>query len=67
MSKLARVSKVTIDADFPAAADPAAAPAKTGYVQQQQRQDPQWLADIKREQQQQCGAGDLFGFNFPVM
>lgn len=65
MPKLAIVTKASIDKDFPAAAaETSAAPVKPRFVQQQQYQDPEWLAKIKREQQEQSGRGDLFGFNY---
>ena len=74
MRKFAIVSKADIEADFTAVAPVASTavaasagkPEQIKFVQQQQRQDPQWLADIKRQQQEQSGAGDLFGFPFPV-
>ncbi len=66
MRRLAIVPKADMDQDFTAAVAPNETPKPQPYVQQQQSQDPQWLADIKRQQQEQSGAGDLWGFPFAV-
>lgn len=52
MTRLAIVRKIELTEDFPeAATDSVAAKAKP-YIQQQQMQDPDWLAEIKKQQQQ---------------